>query len=362
MFDQVFISHAKEDQKVAEELHDYLTRNGYSPWLDKKDLKVGQNWDYEINKALKESTFVVLLLSSTSVQKRGYVQKEFNLAVEYSKNMLIDDIYIIPILLDDCKIPDHLNRFQWIGIGNENSMVAILESLDLQRKKYLESLSSEQRGINDYTTFSIDLGISIPTETDYSCDLPLFYKNRFFDSNFVNTYIQQKVLGKINEYRKWTNEPDDYFSLETENSFSLDISHSIIRLDEYFLSLSIDYFSYFGGAHPNNNTDTLNFAFKPERSLRIDDIIEYEYDCMQAFIHKSLQKFGTEDQKRCLGGYVQYLSEGNLDFTFDEKTLQIDFTNHIPRVILALGCLKIPFDKLPSKTIKLDQVKNVFGD
>ena len=47
MYKDVFISHAKEDYLQAEKLYDFLTNKGYLPWLDKKKLKVGANWDYE---------------------------------------------------------------------------------------------------------------------------------------------------------------------------------------------------------------------------------------------------------------------------------------------------------------------------
>ena len=143
MFKDVFISHAKEDYEIAEKLYDFLLQKGFSPWLDKKKLKVGSNWDYEIKKALRESTFVILLLSSTSVKKRGYVQKEFKYSVEYSENKLVDDIYIIPILLDKCEVPDSLSKFQWIEIENEFLLQEILDSLNTQRQKYLNSLSSD---------------------------------------------------------------------------------------------------------------------------------------------------------------------------------------------------------------------------
>lgn len=140
MFKEVFISHANEDIEMANQLYEFLEINGYSPWLDKKKLKAGANWDYEIKKALKESTFVILLLSSTSVKKRGYVQKEFKYALEYSETKLIDDIYIIPILLDKCEVPDQLSKFHWIDIGNSNYKEYILDSLNTQRQKYLFSI------------------------------------------------------------------------------------------------------------------------------------------------------------------------------------------------------------------------------
>lgn len=295
MFKQVFISHAKEDYKAAEQLYYHLLNNGYSPWLDKKQIKAGENWDYAINKALRESTFIILLLSSISINKRGYIQKEFNLAIEYSKNMLIDDVYIIPILLDDCKIPDHLNKFQWVAINSENAMEGILDSLNTQRKKYLETLSPNQIGINDYSSISIDLNIPIPFDAHYKCDLPFFHKNNFFDAQFVNTFIQHKVLDVISEYRKWSDPSDDFLSGEKKNSFYLDISHLIVQLNKDFLSLSISYDTYFGGPYPNVNIDTLNFAFSPDRCLQFSDIVEYEYGGFHKLIREWLYQFGDEE-------------------------------------------------------------------
>lgn len=339
MFKEVFISYAREDYKVAEELYNYLVQKEYSPWLDKKKLKVGSNWDYEIKQALKKSTFAILLLSTTSVKKRGYVQKEFKNAVEYSEKKLTDDIYIIPILLDRCDVPDSLSRFQWIEINNENSMEEILSSLNFQRQKYLNSLSSESIEINDYTSFSIDLNIDIPNQIDYLCDLPLFHENKFFSSHFVNTFIQQKALETISEYRKWVNSDDAFFG-ERENYFYFHISHIIKKLDKDFLSLTISYDSYFGGVHPSTSVDTLNFAFNPDRLLKFRDITKY--DSINKFIKECLLKYGSKEQKESLEPYTEYLTEENINFVFDDETLEIDLTNQIPRGILALGTLEIP--------------------
>ncbi len=83
MFNQVFISYAKEDASFAYQLYSFLEQNQYSPWMDKKNLFPGQNWDLMINEALRRSDFIIVLLSKTSVAKRGYVQKEFNVALNY---------------------------------------------------------------------------------------------------------------------------------------------------------------------------------------------------------------------------------------------------------------------------------------
>ena len=48
MFKDVFISYAKEDYEAAETLYNYLIEKGYKPWLDKKNLRVGEDWDVKV--------------------------------------------------------------------------------------------------------------------------------------------------------------------------------------------------------------------------------------------------------------------------------------------------------------------------
>lgn len=345
MFKDVFISHAKEDIKFAEELYEYLSEHGYSPWLDKKKLRAGSNWDYEIKKALKESTFVILLLSSTSVKKRGYVQREFKYALEYSETKLIDDIYIIPILLDKCQVPEQLSKFQWIEVEQDNFREGILDSLNHQRQKYLTTLSPEEVSLNDYTSISIDLNVKLKN-LDYSCNLPLFQNNIYFDAHFVNTFIQQKALETISNYRNWIIESRDF--LEKREMFSyIDINHNIKYLTKDFLSISIVDDSYVGGAHPNTSIDTLNFKFKPDSVLKLRDAVEYTD--IKEFLIECIEKYGDIDQKESLVHYVEYINEENAKFVFDENNVEIIFINELPRVVMALGFLTIPIKELKWK-------------
>ncbi|WP_324670754.1 toll/interleukin-1 receptor domain-containing protein [Hymenobacter sp. GOD-10R] len=112
MHDKVFISYAKEDYRFAESLYNFLNSNNFQPWIDKKGILPGQDWNFIIRKALREANYIILLLSDTSVQKRGYVQREFKLALEYYEEKLEDDIYLIPLKINDCQVPDRLSKFQ----------------------------------------------------------------------------------------------------------------------------------------------------------------------------------------------------------------------------------------------------------
>jgi hypothetical protein len=45
------------------------------------------------------------LFSSTSVEKRGYIQKEFKFALDVLDEFPEGEIFVIPVRLDDCEIP-----------------------------------------------------------------------------------------------------------------------------------------------------------------------------------------------------------------------------------------------------------------
>ena len=60
---------------------------GIEPWLDEEDLLPGKDWDFEIEKALETSDFVIVFLSTRWVEKVGYVQCEFRRALYHSEEM-----------------------------------------------------------------------------------------------------------------------------------------------------------------------------------------------------------------------------------------------------------------------------------
>ncbi len=46
--------------------------------MDRKDILIGQNWQL----AIQKSSYFLALLSSNSVSKAGYVQKELRMALD----------------------------------------------------------------------------------------------------------------------------------------------------------------------------------------------------------------------------------------------------------------------------------------
>jgi DNA-binding NarL/FixJ family response regulator len=126
---QIFLCHASEDRAAVLSIYDQLRDLGYKPWVDKRDLFPGQRWRVEIPKAIKASSFIIIFLSKASVVKRGYVQKEFKLALEVLDEMPEETIYIIPVRLDDCPVPNQFSHLHWCNYFEPSGLEEILRSL-----------------------------------------------------------------------------------------------------------------------------------------------------------------------------------------------------------------------------------------
>jgi hypothetical protein len=91
---KVFISYAREDVGPARRLFNSLTEAGAEPWLDVENLLPGQHWELEIEKAIKQTDFVIALLSSKSMRKRGFMQQELRSALSTLDEIPEGDVFL----------------------------------------------------------------------------------------------------------------------------------------------------------------------------------------------------------------------------------------------------------------------------
>lgn len=115
---QIFISYAREDYQVAKRLFDSLKRiPGITPWLDKENLLPGMDWEYGIMVALEESRYIVIILSTNSVSKSGFVRREIKEALKRLDTFPPGSIFIIPARINDCVPNDsELKKLQWVDL------------------------------------------------------------------------------------------------------------------------------------------------------------------------------------------------------------------------------------------------------
>ena len=136
----VFIAYGKEDEKLAVRLYEDLNRAGFSPWMDVRKLLAGQNWPRAIEAAIENSDFFVACFSGRSVRKKGGFQSELRYALDCARQVPLDEIYIVPLRLDECAVPRAIqHELQYIDLFPDwnAGMGSILEMLrrEVERRR-----------------------------------------------------------------------------------------------------------------------------------------------------------------------------------------------------------------------------------
>jgi hypothetical protein len=125
---QIFLSYAREDNKRVKKLYQNLLNAGYMPWMD-KDILPGEKFELTIYRQIHLSDFFLACLSKNSVTKRGLLQKEINRALDICEGMLDDDVYLIPIRLEDCDVPERLRKFEWVNLFEKDGWTRLMRAV-----------------------------------------------------------------------------------------------------------------------------------------------------------------------------------------------------------------------------------------
>jgi hypothetical protein len=114
---QVFLAYVEADRLAAEWLYEALEAQGFSPWMDMRKLLPGQNWPRAIEAAIETSDFFIACFSSHSVTKRGGFQAEIRYALDCARRIPLDDVFVIPVRLDACRVPRAVQKeLQYIDL------------------------------------------------------------------------------------------------------------------------------------------------------------------------------------------------------------------------------------------------------
>lgn len=145
---QVFLSHSKNDKDLtvlAKELSSELTRRGFRVWTDERILP-GENWSYEIEKALKESDAMIALLNQHSFSS-SYVRDALEHAFfdEKYKNRLLSVLIGETSEEDFSRLPWVLTKMPFLKISSKQSTGDIAKKI---ADKFQNLLIN--RGVSDY--------------------------------------------------------------------------------------------------------------------------------------------------------------------------------------------------------------------
>jgi hypothetical protein len=145
---QVFIAYCKEDEELARRLSEDLNLAGFSPWMDVRKLLAGQNWPRAIEAAIENSDFFVACFSGQSVRKKGGFQSEIRYALDCARQVPLDEIYIVPVRLDECDVPRTIqHELQYIDLFPDwdSGMERLLTMLrrEVERRRPVPALPAD---------------------------------------------------------------------------------------------------------------------------------------------------------------------------------------------------------------------------
>jgi hypothetical protein len=216
---QIFLSYAHADHDRATAVFEKSKSLGYEPWMDSTRLKGGQDWAREIRAAIKDSDAVVVCFSQGLSQGRSYVHREWRIALDVMQELPPGAVYVIPLRLDNCTVPEdlgHLHRIDWFAAdGPEKFEIALqnvaAQKIEFDKAELFRQLNSiiqkfgavihldqpsgtldDARRLADYLSQNIDRSTKLLEPNDWNSIIRLWTPmslNPFFDLR--NPYIQK---------------------------------------------------------------------------------------------------------------------------------------------------------------------------
>ncbi len=166
---RIFLCHSSGDKPEVRKLYQRLSSDGFDPWLDEEKLLPGQEWEVEIAKAVQTSHVVIVCLSHKATNKAGYVHKEIKDALDEAEKQPEGTIYLIPLKLEECDVPERLQRWHWVNLFEEKGYERLMSSLSLRAETITPGNDSEPNLIQEHeiiNTVNMEFVLIQPGEFD----------------------------------------------------------------------------------------------------------------------------------------------------------------------------------------------------
>lgn len=303
-----FISHASEDkERFVTPFYEKLRANGVDAWIDNWEIKIGDSLIQKIfNDGIGKAESVIIILSSNSVEK-PWVKEEIDASFV---RKVEDQIRLIPIILDNCAVPDCLRHLKYVRIKNlidyEGEFSEILSTLyNMEMKPSLGPLPS-------YVTNPIQ---QIPglTKQD-TIILKVIYD--FSINNGEYNINLSKIQSEIEKYGISEREIDDSLTLFNEDGYIQ--GHLMMGMPIQFFSTTVKGFMLYAK------------KYIPNLEKIINEIIIYIVNHNPNSNHEISKEI---NQPRAIIDYIlQYFSYNNLVKISEEMSGNIVLISVSPKL------------------------------
>ena len=111
---KVFLSYGHDDNtEIVDYIYDKLKERGQLPWIDKSEIKAGNDWREKISTGIADSTDLLAFISRHSVRDPGVCLGEISIGVG-NWNTRIQSI----LLEKDVFVPNSISNIQWIDLSD----------------------------------------------------------------------------------------------------------------------------------------------------------------------------------------------------------------------------------------------------
>lgn len=189
---RVFLCHSVGDKPAVRFIFNKLSALGIDSWFDEENLVAGQKWPDEISKAIRGSDVVIVFISRRSVSRRGFVNTEISIALEITKQMPEGSIFLIPVLLEKCKVPYQLSDFHWIKLENEEGYRKLIQALQVRG----QDLRLDTNLIDKYLTQTLEKSALVQKDTNDIGEKLLAYLTQLSTNELHTLYTLLNAEGK----------------------------------------------------------------------------------------------------------------------------------------------------------------------
>jgi hypothetical protein len=102
---RVFLSHSSKDKWFVRRIATDLKRAGVIPWVDEWQIRAGESIPQKVSDGIKDSDCIIVVLSKNAIESK-WVEREWQ--TKYWDEIQRDRVLVIPVLIEDCKIPELL--------------------------------------------------------------------------------------------------------------------------------------------------------------------------------------------------------------------------------------------------------------
>jgi hypothetical protein len=304
-----FLSYPSEQLPAARAVYAFLKSIGVVVWFDRESLIGGQDWDRERKLAQQAADLIFLLCSEETFGRAGVIQREVKDILERMRDKPLGHLYVIPLRIRPVTLPPELSPVQYIDYFRAGWTLSLARSVRLRIQQLKEDepselgefLVKEERvgGVVFKTLHRISGGFR--AQADY-----FGYQAGGDYWDFVNSSITVDVVGSYYKALPWA---ADWVENRQVLSHARDVDavweRRVIEYfrDDEFVSLHVDGYESFGGAHPTRGEYAKNFGGRICGELDIRTIFGHSHEtlkdirtyCMESLRERFSEAFGGHD-------------------------------------------------------------------